>query len=167
MLEKIAIESAWEMVAKGTKDTLLWYFYLLKDLEVIELQTCLTEITFISSYQRFQVKVKLSRYTPRWHVGSEEVYLLLFLVLGTRREWGIGSTPWPPFIPGEPRVPIVQEAGWAPEPVWTQRQEEKSSAHVGDRTPALQSVASHYTDWATRLSFRSFRHRNFYLEKNT
>jgi hypothetical protein len=24
-------------------------------------------------------------------------------------------------------VPIVQEAGWAPEPVWTQRLEEKSS----------------------------------------
>jgi hypothetical protein len=26
---------------------------------------------------------------------------------------------WPP-------VPIVQEAGWAPEPVWTQRLQEKS-----------------------------------------
>jgi hypothetical protein len=26
-----------------------------------------------------------------------------------------------------PPVPIVQEAGWAPEPVWTQRLEEKSS----------------------------------------
>jgi hypothetical protein len=25
----------------------------------------------------------------------------------------------------EPPVPIVQEAGWAPEPVWTQRIEEK------------------------------------------
>jgi hypothetical protein len=31
-------------------------------------------------------------------------------------------------------VPIVQEAGWAPEPVWTQRLEEKSSASDGDRT---------------------------------
>jgi hypothetical protein len=29
--------------------------------------------------------------------------------------------------PGKgPPVPIVQEAGWAPEPVWTQRLEEKS-----------------------------------------
>jgi hypothetical protein len=27
-----------------------------------------------------------------------------------------------------PPVPIVQEAGWTPEPVWTQRLEEKSSA---------------------------------------
>jgi hypothetical protein len=31
-----------------------------------------------------------------------------------------------------PPVPIVQEAGWAPEPVWTQRLEEKSFAPAGD-----------------------------------
>jgi hypothetical protein len=31
-------------------------------------------------------------------------------------------------------VPTVQEAGWAPEPVWTQRLEEKSLAPAGDRT---------------------------------
>jgi hypothetical protein len=27
---------------------------------------------------------------------------------------------------GKDPVPIVQEAGWAPEPVWTQRLQEKS-----------------------------------------
>jgi hypothetical protein len=43
-------------------------------------------------------------------------------------------------------VPIGQEAGWAPEPVWTQRLDEKSSASVGDQTPVVQSVVSHYTD---------------------
>jgi hypothetical protein len=38
--------------------------------------------------------------------------------------------------PGKgPPVPIVQEAGWAPEPVWTQRIEDKSFAPTGDRTP--------------------------------
>jgi hypothetical protein len=37
----------------------------------------------------------------------------------------------------DPPVPIVQEDGWAPEPVWTQRIEEKSSASVGDRTPVV------------------------------
>jgi hypothetical protein len=36
-------------------------------------------------------------------------------------------------------VPIVQEAGWAPEPVWTQRLEEKSFAPAGDRTPIARS----------------------------
>jgi hypothetical protein len=41
---------------------------------------------------------------------------------------------------------MVQEAGWAPEQVWTQSLEEKSFAPAGDRT---QSVARHYTGWAT------------------
>jgi hypothetical protein len=36
-------------------------------------------------------------------------------------------------------LPIVQEAGWASEPVWTQRIEEKSSAPAGDRTPIARS----------------------------
>jgi hypothetical protein len=36
--------------------------------------------------------------------------------------------------PGKgPPVPIVQEADWASEPVWTQRLQEKSSAPAGDR----------------------------------
>jgi hypothetical protein len=65
---------------------------------------------------------------------------------------------WSPSRPGralppdkEPPVPIVQEVGWAPEPVWTQKLEEKSSVSVGDRTPAVQSVARHCTDSAARL----------------
>jgi hypothetical protein len=43
--------------------------------------------------------------------------------------------------PGKgPPVPIGQEAGWAPEPVWTQRIEEKKSfAPAGDRTPIARS----------------------------
>jgi hypothetical protein len=40
-------------------------------------------------------------------------------------------------------VPIVQEAGWAPEPVWTQRLEETSSASVGD----LRCSARFYLRW--------------------
>jgi hypothetical protein len=44
----------------------------------------------------------------------------------------------------EQPVPIGQESGWASEPVWTQRLEEKSSGSVGDRTPVVQSVVSHY-----------------------
>jgi hypothetical protein len=52
-------------------------------------------------------------------------------------EWS-ASRPGRALPPGkEHPVPIVQEAGWAPEPVWTQRLEEKSSASVGDRTPVV------------------------------
>jgi hypothetical protein len=82
--------------------------------------------------------------------GWKEVKLLLFLNLGIRRGWVVSITPQPHFPPEkEPPVPIVQEAGWAPEPVWTQRLEEKSSASVGDWTPAIQSVVRHYNDSAT------------------
>ena len=31
----------------------------------------------------------------------------------------VSSTPWPHFTPGKDQVPILQEAGWAPGPVWT------------------------------------------------
>jgi hypothetical protein len=48
------------------------------------------------------------------------------------------SRPGRALPPGKgPPLPIVQEAGWATEPVWTQRLEEKSSAFVGDRSQAL------------------------------
>jgi hypothetical protein len=50
-------------------------------------------------------------------------------------EWS-ASCPGRALPPGKgPPLPIVQEAGWAPEPVWTQRLEEKSFASAGDRSP--------------------------------
>jgi hypothetical protein len=45
-----------------------------------------------------------------------------------------------------PPVPIVQEAGWAPEPVWTHRLEEKSPTSIGDRTPIVQPVVTILTE---------------------
>jgi hypothetical protein len=53
--------------------------------------------------------------------GGEDVYLLLIHGLGTR--WGgwSASRSGRALTPGKgPPVPIGQEAGWAPEPVWTQ-----------------------------------------------
>jgi len=38
---------------------------------------------------------------------------------GTIRGWGVSVTPRPLFSHGKDTVPIVQEAGWAPGPVWT------------------------------------------------
>jgi len=52
------------------------------------------------------------------HEGVEDVYPYSFFNLGPR--WGGWSTPCPGrFTPGEDTVPIVEEAGWAPGPVWT------------------------------------------------
>jgi hypothetical protein len=45
--------------------------------------------------------------------------------------------------------PTGQEAGWAPEPVWTQRLEEKSLRLCQESNldrPVVQPVARHYTD---------------------
>ena len=44
---------------------------------------------------------------------------LLFHDRGTRRGLVVSSTPRPHFTPGKDPVLIVQEAGWAPGPVWT------------------------------------------------
>jgi hypothetical protein len=61
-------------------------------------------------------------------------------------EWS-ASQPAALYPPEKgPPVPIGCEAGWAPEPVWTQSLEEKSSTSVGDRTPVVQFVVRHYTD---------------------
>jgi hypothetical protein len=40
-----------------------------------------------------------------------------------------------------PPVPIVQEAGWAPELVWTQRLEQKSLPTAWDRTSIARSCS--------------------------
>jgi hypothetical protein len=48
-----------------------------------------------------------------------------------------------------PLIPIGQEAGWASEPVWTQRIEEKSfrlCQRSNPDRPVVQHVARHYTD---------------------
>jgi hypothetical protein len=43
---------------------------------------------------------------------------LLFHDRGIGTGWVVRSTPQPHFTPGKDPVPIVQEAGWAPGPVW-------------------------------------------------
>jgi len=52
------------------------------------------------------------------HRGSRCI-TLPFLDHGSRRGWGVNVTPRPLFTPRKKPVPIVQEAGWAPGPVWT------------------------------------------------
>ena len=55
----------------------------------------------------------------------------------------------PLFTAGKDPVPIVQEAGWAPGPVWTSV-ENVTPPGFDPRT--VQSLANHYTDYATRAT---------------
>jgi len=52
------------------------------------------------------------------HRGSRGI-ALLFICHGNRRGKGLASRSGLSLSPGKDPVPIVQEAGWAPGPVWT------------------------------------------------
>ena len=65
------------------------------------------------------------------HRGSRGI-ALLFHDHGTRRGWGVSVTHRPLFTPGKDPVPIVQEAEWAPVPVWT---DAENLAPTGIRSP--------------------------------
>jgi hypothetical protein len=73
-----------------------------------------------------------SRHVKKLHpfTGTEALYkpyspwgnrgiALPFHDHSTRRVWGVSVMPQPLFTPAKDSVPIVQEAGWAPGPVWT------------------------------------------------
>jgi hypothetical protein len=91
----------------------------------------LTEVNFILfSFLRINafIMLKLSYYIP-WRCLGEMIYSS-YSFLTSALEGG----EWPAsclgcaLAPGKgPPLPILQEAGWASEPVWTQRLEEKSS----------------------------------------
>jgi len=91
-------------------------------------------------------KVKWSRYRPGVAQRVGRGIALLLHDHGTRRGWVVSSTPRPHFTPGKDPVPILQEAGWAPGPVWTGRK----SRPTGIRSRTVQPVIGRYTDWATR-----------------
>ena len=61
---------------------------------------------------------------------------LLFYDRGTRRV--VSSTPRPHFIPGKDPVPILQEAGWAPGPVWTGGKSRLHRESIPDRPARSQ-----------------------------
>jgi hypothetical protein len=98
---------------------------------------------------------------------GEEVLLLLILDLGIRWWWVVSVTPRPRFSPwGKYPGTHLQEIGWAPGPVWTQRLEEKSfclwRGSNLDR-PLVKPVATHYTVWATWLTVWICSTRNFVI----
>jgi hypothetical protein len=62
--------------------------------------------------------------------------------------WVVNVTPRPYFTSGKDRVSIVEEAGWAPRPVWTGAENLAPPPGFDPRT--VQPLASRCTDCATR-----------------
>jgi len=83
-----------------------------------------------------KVKVKWSSYRPGVAQRVGRGIVLLFHDRGTRRGWVVSSTPWPHFTHGKDPVPILQEAGWAPGPIWTDGKPRPHRDSIPDR-PAI------------------------------
>jgi len=64
---------------------------------------------------------------------------LLFHDHVTRRGWVDSSTPRPHLTPGKDPVPILQEAGWAPGPVWMGRKSRPNKDSIMDH-PAYSQL---------------------------
>ena len=73
----------------------------------------------IQSGVHIYVYIKCSRYGPGVAQRVGRGIALLFHDRGTKRGWVVISTPRPHFTPRKDPVPILQEAGRAPGPVWT------------------------------------------------
>jgi len=95
---------------------------------------------------KLKTKLKWSRYRPGVAERLGRGIALLYHDRGTRRDWVVSSTLRPHFTPGKDLVPILQEAGWAPGPVWMGG---KSRPHR-DSIPYRPVVVSRYTDCAIR-----------------
>jgi len=86
-----------------------------------------------------KVKVKWSRYRPGVAQRVGRGIALLFHDRGTRRWWVVSSTRRP-FTPGKDTVPILQEAGWAPGPVWAEGKYHSDRDLIPDRPARSQSL---------------------------
>jgi len=94
-----------------------------------------------------KVKIKWSRYRPGVAQRVGRVIAVLFHNRGTRRGWVVSSTPRPHFTPGKDPAPILQEAGWAPGPVWTGGKSRPHRDSIPNRPARSQSLY--------RLSYRA------------
>jgi len=94
------------------------------------------KVLFHSAY----VKVKWSHCRPVVAQRMGRGIALLFHDCSTRRGWVVSSTPQHHFTPGKDPVPILEEAGWAPGPVWTGRKSCPHHDSILDRPACSQSL---------------------------
>jgi len=85
-------------------------------------------------------KVKWSHHRPSVAQRVGRGIALLFHDRGTRRGWVVSSMPWLHFTPRKDPVPILQEAGCAPGPVWMGRKSRPHRNSIPDRPAHSQSL---------------------------
>jgi len=88
----------------------------------------------------FCKKVKFSRYRLGGAQRVGRVIAILFHDRGTRRGLVVSSTPRSHFTPRKDPVPILQEAGWTPGPVWTGGKSRPHRDSIPDRSAHSQSL---------------------------
>ena len=99
----------------------------------------------------YRVKINCSHYRPGVAQRVGRGIALLFHDRGTRSGWVVSSTPRPHFTAGKDLVPIVQEAGLAPGPVWTGGKSRPHRDSIPDRPARSQSLY--------RLRYRAHTYR--------
>jgi len=112
------------------------------------------------------VLVKWSHYRPGVAQRVGRGIALLFLDRGIRRGWVVSSTLRPYFTPRKDPVPILQEAGWAPGPVWTGRKSRPHRDSISNRPARSQSLhrLSYPAHYIYILKFGSF-YRTLFLAR--
>ena len=85
-------------------------------------------------------KVKWSPYRAGLAQTVGRGIALLFHDRSTRRGLVVSSTPRQHFTSGKEPVPIVQEPGWAPGPVWTGEKSRPHRDSIPDRPARSQSL---------------------------
>ena len=88
----------------------------------------------------FLKRVKWSRFRPGLAQRVGRGVALLFHDRSTRKGWVVSSMPRLYFTPGKDPVPILQEVGWAPGPVWTGGKSRPHRDSIPDRPARSQSL---------------------------
>ena len=98
------------------------------------------QFKFLYYVNKTEKKLKWSRYRPDVAQRVGRGIALLFHDGGTRRGWVVSSKPRPHFTPRKDPVPVLQEAGWAPGPVWTGGKSRPHWDSIPDRPAPRQSL---------------------------
>jgi hypothetical protein len=130
-----------------------WHFKLYRDILLFRLNCFLQRKNWSIFFRVVCRVVKMNRAVPQLTYGSERAerryssysFTTSALAEGEWSAWRPGRS----LLPGKgPPLSIGQEAGWAPEPVCTERLEEKSSYLCRESNlyfPVFQSIVRHYT----------------------